>query len=73
MTYRQNGGTSGGICKLPPFEIPTRGGHMALNATFVKNEKPTAAPAGDKHADGGGMYLLITASWQVLAHELPVC
>ena len=35
---------------------------MALNATFVKNEKHSGSPAGDKHADGGGMYLLITAS-----------
>ena len=35
---------------------------MALTDTFVKNSKPTGAPAGDKHRDGGGMYLLINAS-----------
>ena len=34
---------------------------MALTDTFVKNTKPTGAPAGDKHRDGGGMYLLINA------------
>jgi len=27
---------------------------MALTDTFVKNTKHTGAPAGDKHADGGG-------------------
>jgi integrase len=34
---------------------------MALTDTFVKNTKPTGAPAGDKYRDGGGMYLLINA------------
>ena len=33
---------------------------MALTDTFVKNSKPNGAPAGDKHTDGGGMYLLVT-------------
>ena len=32
---------------------------MALTDTFVKNTRPTGTPAGDKHRDGGGMYLLI--------------
>lgn len=32
---------------------------MALTDTFVKNVKP-AKPAGDKYADGNGMYLLVT-------------
>ena len=32
---------------------------MALTDTFVKNAKHTGATAGDKHADGGGMYLLV--------------
>ena len=31
---------------------------MALTDTFVRQVKPTK-PAGDKHADGGGMYLLV--------------
>jgi hypothetical protein len=35
---------------------------MPLTATFVKNEKHSGNPAGDKHADGGGMYLLVNAS-----------
>jgi integrase len=41
---------------------------MALTDTFVKNVKHTGAPAGDKHADGGGMYLLVNASgkyWRI--------
>ncbi len=35
---------------------------MALTDTFVKNTKSTGKAAGDKHADGGGMYLLAKAS-----------
>jgi len=41
---------------------------MALIDTFVKNIKHTGAPAGDKHADGGGMYLLVNVSgkyWRI--------
>jgi integrase len=34
---------------------------MALTDTFVKNTKHTGKPSGDKHADGGGMYLLVKA------------
>jgi integrase len=36
-------------------------GNMALTDTFVKTVKHTGAPAGDKHTDGGGMYLLVKA------------
>jgi integrase len=32
---------------------------MALTDTFIKNIKHSGKPAGDKHADGGGMYLLV--------------
>ena len=32
---------------------------MPLTDTFVKNVKPSGKPAGDKHADGGGLYLLV--------------
>ena len=35
---------------------------MPLTDTFAKNSKHTGAPAGDKHTDGGGMYLLVNAS-----------
>lgn len=36
---------------------------MALNDTFIKNStKHSGKNAGDKHADGGGMYLLVNAS-----------
>lgn len=32
---------------------------MALTDTFAKNLKPSGKMAGDKHSDGGGMYLLV--------------
>lgn len=36
---------------------------MALNDTYIKTKtKHSGAPAGDKHSDGGGMYLLVNAS-----------
>ena len=35
---------------------------MALTDTFVKQVKSTGKPQGDKHTDGGGMYLLVKAS-----------
>lgn len=35
---------------------------MALTDTGIKNLKHSGAPAGDKHTDGGGMYLLVTAT-----------
>ena len=35
---------------------------MALNANYIKNStKHSGAPAGDKHTDGDGMYLLVKA------------
>lgn len=34
---------------------------MSLTDTFVKQVKPIK-PNGDKYADGGGMYLLVTAT-----------
>ena len=33
---------------------------MALTDTFTRNTKHSGAPAGDKHSDGGGLYLHIT-------------
>jgi len=33
---------------------------MALTDTFVKNAKHSGKAAGDKHSDGGGMYLHVT-------------
>ena len=35
---------------------------MALTDTFVRQVKHTGKASGDKHADGGGMYLLVKAS-----------
>ena len=34
---------------------------MALTDTFVRQVKHTGKASGDKHADGGGMYLLVKA------------
>ena len=35
---------------------------MALTDTFTKNTKHTGKSSGDKHTDGGGMYLLVNPS-----------
>ncbi len=35
---------------------------MALTDTFVRQVKATGKPAGDKHADGHGLYLLVKAA-----------
>jgi integrase len=35
---------------------------MALNATFVASIKHSGKPAGDKHSDGHGLYLHVTAT-----------
>lgn len=35
---------------------------MALTDTFVRQVKHTGSAAGDKHTDGGGMYLLVKAA-----------
>jgi hypothetical protein len=35
---------------------------MALTDTLVKNAKPSGKASGDKHTDGGGLHLHITAS-----------
>lgn len=35
---------------------------MALTDTFIRQVKHTGAPAGDKHTDGLGMYLLVKAA-----------
>ncbi|SEQ75241.1 Arm DNA-binding domain-containing protein [Giesbergeria anulus] len=36
---------------------------MALNDTFIKNStKHSGKPAGDKHSDGGGMFLHVKAA-----------
>ncbi|MEO8249313.1 MAG: Arm DNA-binding domain-containing protein, partial [Burkholderiales bacterium] len=35
---------------------------MALTDVFVRNIKPSGKPAGDKHSDGGGLYLHVAAA-----------
>lgn len=45
-----------------PTNIPT-GRNVALNDTFIKNStKHSGKPTGNKHSDGGGLYLHVTAS-----------
>ncbi|WP_240538506.1 integrase arm-type DNA-binding domain-containing protein [Rhodoferax sp. PAMC 29310] len=47
---------------------------MALNATYIKNStKHSGAPAGDKHTDGGGMYLLVKASGKYWRMDYRFC
>lgn len=35
---------------------------MALTDTFCRTVKPTGKPSGDKHSDGGGLYLHVVAA-----------
>ena len=57
MRYQQIAGTFVGTFKIPTNQIPT----MALTDTFVKSAK-TTNKAGEKHSDGGGLYLLVKES-----------
>jgi hypothetical protein len=54
-----------GFHSLPISLLPTKeptGLEMALTDTFVKNAKHSSQGAGNKHSDGGGLYVHITAS-----------
>ena len=35
--------------------------NMTLTDTFVRQVKHSGRPSGDKHADGGGLYLYVTS------------
>ena len=61
-TYRHFDGMCGGSLEYRQTDIPSRACDMALTDTFVKNTKHSGKPAGDKHSDGGGMYLLINGA-----------
>lgn len=64
MTYRQTDGTFDGSAdtdKQRYRQNTDLGADMALTDTFVRQVKHSGASAGDKHADGGGMYLLVKA------------
>jgi len=39
-----------------------QGAVMALTDTFVRQVKHSGRPMGDKHADGGGLYLHVMAA-----------
>ena len=45
----------------PKTDTDKKGNFLALTDTFVKNVKHSGVSAGDKHAGGGGMYLLVKA------------
>jgi hypothetical protein len=48
--------------RIAKKRIPTEGEAMALTDTGIRQVKHSGAPAGDKLSDGGGMYLLVTAT-----------
>jgi integrase len=58
MRYQQFEGIFVGISEIEPYQIPT---NMALTDTFVKSVKSTSK-TGEKHSDGGGLYLLVKES-----------
>jgi integrase len=69
MRYRQTYGISDGTLKYRqphtvkiPSKSTVKGNDMPLTDTFTKTSKHTGAPAGDKHTDGGGLYLLVKAA-----------
>ena len=66
MTYRHFGGIYDGTFRNPSFKSQKYRQLevcMALTDTFIKNStKHSGKPAGDKYADGGGMYLLVKAA-----------
>jgi integrase len=57
MTLQGFVGTYVGACKYQQIRYQQGGPAMALTDTFVRNVKPSGAPAGDKHTDGQGLYL----------------
>lgn len=67
MKHRRKSGICGGM--LNDRQTTYRQwGKMALTDTFLKNVKHSGAPAGDKHTDGGGMYLLVNSGgkyWRI--------
>lgn len=50
------------VQKSSPEKYTAKGDNMALTDAFVKNAKHQASKAGEKYRDGGGMYLLVSAS-----------
>jgi integrase len=58
MRYQQFEGIFVGTSESHPNQIPTK---MALTDTFVKSVKSTSK-SGEKHSDGGGLYLLVKES-----------
>lgn len=50
------------VSGMPSPADTVTGGNMALSDTKVRQLKHSGKPAGDKHADGEGMYLLVNAA-----------
>jgi hypothetical protein len=60
MSYRQNDGSFVGMGHSPTNTYQRiLGATVALTDTFVRQVKHTGSAAGDKYADGGGMYLFV--------------
>jgi hypothetical protein len=54
-------GTSAGICKIGVFHVPAQR-NTALTDIAIRKLQHSGKPAGDKHADGLGMYLRVKAA-----------
>jgi hypothetical protein len=61
MTYRQKSGTFDGIPKYRQTSIPPNRGTHGTDRHLHQERKTQRKPAGDKHRDGSGMYLLVNA------------
>jgi integrase len=59
MRYQQKEGIFVGTSKNQKMRYQHQGGGMALTDTFVRQVKHSGAPAGDKHTDGQGLFLLV--------------
>ena len=59
MRYQHFLGISVGTSQIPEERYQQTGDEMPLTDTFIKQVKHTGAPAGDKHTDGQGLFLLV--------------
>lgn len=59
MRYQHFLGISVGTSHILEKRYQRTGDQMPLTDTFIKQVKHTGAPAGDKHTDGQGLFLLV--------------
>lgn len=80
MTYQLFVGTYVGIELVPALtnkpstnKHTNKAGTVSLNDTFIKNStKYTGKPSGDKHSDGGGLYLHVNESGKYWRMKWPI-